>query len=187
MLNLQTFLQKPVEMESIENYKINFAKLKQGVHEYAYSPGDDFFANYENSLVTKCQSKVFVTLDKQKETLFTLFFSINATVKLQCDRCLDGYDYPFKEEYRLIVKLKDEETDEKDEELIILNKNEDEINIAQYLYEFINLSVPMKKTCEDVNKDCNPEIINILNEHQADQEQIDPRWEKLKKFYKNNN
>lgn len=174
-------------MESLENYNINFSKLKLGQHYFNYNPGDDFFANYENSLIEKCSSSVLVTLDKQKETLFSLNFHIQASVGLNCDRCLDDFNYPFNEEYQILVELKAAEGNEEEDNLVTLSEDEDEINIAQYLYEFISLSVPMKKTCDQIDKDCNPEVINILKKHQPKEDEIDPRWEELKKLYKNNN
>jgi uncharacterized metal-binding protein YceD (DUF177 family) len=88
---------------------------------------------------------------------------------------------------RLIVKF-GETTVEENDVILILSDKEYEFNIAQYIYEYINLLVPMRHVHPDDvkgNSTCNREMLEIIEKvshKQADPEEIDPRWEALKKL-----
>jgi uncharacterized metal-binding protein YceD (DUF177 family) len=80
--------------------------------------------------------------------------------------------------------------DDSDPEVVILPHDENELDLKQYLYEFIHLALPIRKTHPD-NADggtsCDPEMIEKLREHLVDERHSDdPRWEDLKKLMKNN-
>lgn len=172
-------------MEQLDIYTINFRKLKKGLHEFKFSPGNSFFENYEKSKIKHCKSNVKVKFNKQKKNFFKLDFLIHAEVELACDRCLDEFSLPINKEFHLLVRLTADLPENDDVELVFIKETEDEINIAQYIYEFFNLSLPIKKTCELGSKDCNPKVTKLINKHTAGNRQTDPRWEQLKKFYKN--
>ena len=83
--------------------------------------------------------------------------------------------------------------DEPSDEIIILPHEENELNIAQLIYEFIVVSMPLRSVHEDP-EECDPEMISKLEEFSSDnhsqdielKEEIDPRWEALKKLKDNN-
>ena len=68
-----------------------------------------------------------------------LNFHINGTIDANCDRCLAQYPQPVDIHEQQIAKFSDEAIDE-DEEIIILTKNDHEINIAGLIYEYINVA-----------------------------------------------
>jgi uncharacterized metal-binding protein YceD (DUF177 family) len=93
-------------------------------------------------------------------------------------------------EERLIFKL-GEEAFEQSDEVVVLAIHEHQINVANYIYEFIILSVPFVHIHADLpngEPGCNKETLAILSklsvEKSTDQpnEAIDPRWEALKKL-----
>jgi uncharacterized protein len=173
-------------VEPLDNYTIRFSKLKKGTHVFTFSPGEEFFKNFEKSKITKCNSTVKVTLNKQKDTFFILEFRIDARAEFDCDRCLDPFLMAINTNHRLVVKLTEEAPQTEDADRVFIKPDEDKINIAQYMYEFFNLAVPIKKTCDLSGKSCNPEVTKILEQHKTENKStIDPRWEQLKKFYKN--
>jgi uncharacterized metal-binding protein YceD (DUF177 family) len=74
-----------------------------------------------------------------------------------------------------------------DEEIIILTKNDHEINIAGLIYEYINVAMPFITVCNDEGNTpyCDKEMLDSLNKLTANTEQnekTDPRWDALKKF-----
>lgn len=170
-------------MNRLGEYIINFGNLKIGKHEYEFSINEDFFKEFEYSLVKQGKLEVKLSLEKQKETLLILDFTIKGSIRLECDRCLDEFDYPVDSSHRLIVKLTDKEAgSEDDDELIFLKAEEYQLDLSPYIYEFINIALPLRHVCEEANKACNQKMIAHLqnvNEHEEDKN-IDPRWDQLK-------
>nr|WP_262903837.1 DUF177 domain-containing protein [Sphingobacterium bovistauri] len=117
-------------------------------------------------------------------------FTIDGTIKLNCDVCLTEFDAPVSFQERLIVKFVNEEWDSETDEVIILNKTDHELDIANLLYEYINVQVPYYAKCTEqgINISCDPEMlakINIEEKSDIEEEKIDPRWAALKNI-KNN-
>jgi uncharacterized metal-binding protein YceD (DUF177 family) len=117
-------------------------------------------------------------------------FDIKGTIQLTCDICLSEFDSPLHFQERLFVKFVDEDWEQDTEEVIILNKNDHEIDITNFLYEYINVQVPYFSKCTEqgVDIECDPDMIaRLSNDRQSseDNENIDPRWAALKNI-KNN-
>jgi uncharacterized metal-binding protein YceD (DUF177 family) len=121
---------------------------------------------------------ILVDFDK-KTTMLELHFEISGTVKVMCDLCTDEFDLPIEYSDRLIYKFGDESYDNTDE-IIVIGHAEHEINIAQPLYEFINLAIPPRRVHPE--GECNQEMIDKLNEYRAkkDDDSTDPRWDALR-------
>jgi uncharacterized protein len=125
--------------------------------------------------------------------MLALTFQFKSQVLVECDRCLNENFIPVNGEQKLIVKFGEErEHDPKDDdEVLVLPPSETELNIAQYIYEYMNLLLPYQKIpCELLNnkKLCNQEVIQKLNQFQAIEKEAetttDPRWDALKSLSK---
>jgi uncharacterized metal-binding protein YceD (DUF177 family) len=175
-------------LKKLREYVINFGNLKPGTHDYSFSVNEDFFSEFEYSLVKKGEIEVQLVLEKQKETLLILNFELKGYIVLECDRCLDEYEYPIDSKHRILVKLDTKETESEDD-LIFLPIDAYELDVRPLIYEFINLSLPLKKTCEEVGKTCNPKMLDYLDHinDKGDSDSIDPRWEELKRIKDKNN
>ena len=117
-------------------------------------------------------------------------FDIKGTIKLTCDVCLTEFDAPVSFDEKLIVKFVNEEWDNETDEVIILNKTDHELDIANLLYEYINVQVPYYAKCTEqgVNITCDPEMLAKISTEEGtelEEENIDPRWAALKNI-KNN-
>ena len=173
-------------MNPLAKYIIPFAGLSQGIHQYDYFIDKDFFAELDYSLLTQSAVNVHLSLNKT-ETMLILDYELKGTVNLQCDRCTEYFDLPIEGKRRLFVKF-GENTVEENDEVLILSEKEHEFDSTQYIYEFINLLVPMRHVHpddENGNSTCNPEMLETiekLTHKQPDPEEIDPRWEALKKL-----
>jgi uncharacterized metal-binding protein YceD (DUF177 family) len=173
-------------VETLASYSIPFVGLKKGVHFYEYRIDDSFFELMGNDLISKGLLEVELELNK-KETMMELDFHFGGTVRLICDRCTGEYDQPVADHGHLIVKF-GHETMEENEEILILASNEIEINVAQYIYEFIILALPMRHvhpTDEDGNSTCDPEFLErleSLERHEESEEKPDPRWDALRRI-----
>ncbi|MEO0405454.1 MAG: DUF177 domain-containing protein [Bacteroidota bacterium] len=114
--------------------------------------------------------------------MITLHFVVKASIELECDRSLELFDHPIQVEKDLIYKYGDEDK-ELSEDVYVMTKGTQEINIANYLYEIINLEVPMKKLhpkFQDNNED--DELIFTSETKEVEEKSVDPRWEALKKL-----
>ena len=146
-------------MNKLKEYNINFGNLKIGKHRYDYIVEEDFFSQFDLSIVKKGKVHVLLILEKQTENLLILNFTLEGTIKLECDRCLDEFNYPVKSGHRLIVKLEAKEQESNDE-LIFLPADAYELDVSPLIYEESNLSIPMKRICDIVEKDCNPKMLS---------------------------
>jgi len=176
-------------VEYLDTYKIPFAGLELGRHEFEFKVNDKFFSFFEYSIVQRANLEVMVKLVKQ-ETMLLLTFQIEGTVMLQCDTCLSEIEYPLSLEEQLAVKFERENWSEEEEndEVMVLSNQEHELNIVKLLYDYINVAIPYYPKCEMVDKACDPEMMKIIRQDLSpnkSEENIDPRWEKLKRI-KNN-
>lgn len=173
----------------MKGYDIPFVGLKQGKHEFDYQIKDNFFSDKEYSLVKKGNVEVELDLTKQ-DVLLILEFRISGEVWVECDRCLEEFPLEIEAENRIIIKFGDEAFEESDE-IVVIPRESSEINVEQFIYEFINLALPIKKVHpddEDGNSLCNPDVLKKLNGNapETNDSIIDPRWEGLKNFFKKN-
>ncbi len=159
--------------------------LKEGEHSYHFEVNDTFFDEFDISEIKKGNLKIHVILAKQISVI-TLTFKINGFVNVTCDRCLENFNLKINSSTRLYLKYSENEVD--DDEVIYISENKHSINIAQYIYEFIDFSLPLKRIHPEDNEGkntCNIEMINKLKKLNSEgSEMIDPRWEELKKLKK---
>ncbi|MBQ0907530.1 DUF177 domain-containing protein [Flavobacterium sp. F-328] len=176
-------------MKNTKEFLIPFIGLKLGKHHFEYQISNAFFEIFDYDEYQNSDIKVNVVLDK-KSTLLELNFKHKGTVNVPCDLTGEDFDLPIKGKMKLIVRF-GEEFNNDNEELLILPHGEFEVNIAQYIYEMIVLSVPFKRVHPGIKDgSLNTEALTKLNElsineekeEYNEEENIDPRWDKLKKL-----
>ena len=146
-------------MDKMKEYDIEFIKLKLGEHHFEYHLDDNFFKAFNSSLSAE-DIKVDLLFTKSN-TMFTLVFEVSGKVGLECDRCLSPIQLPIRDQHTVIVKVT-EFPMESEDDLIYIGTHEYKINIAQHLYDFVCLSIPIKKTCSDVGKVCDPTVTSNI-------------------------
>ncbi|MCX6258820.1 MAG: DUF177 domain-containing protein [Bacteroidia bacterium] len=179
-------------MKYLDRYSIPFKGLKEGAHEFLFDVSDRFFLEFEQSEVTSGQFMVKVKLDKSSQ-MMVLDFDISGSVWITCDRCLELFSLPLKFNGELFVKF-GSETLERTDDLLVLSYAEHELNISQFIYESIDLSMPMKRVHpEDENgfPGCDKDMLEKINEFTnrtsvPGVEDFDPRWKELQKLLNNN-
>ncbi len=171
-------------MNYLDQFSINFINLSLGIHAFEFDLDEQFFEVYEEDEISKARVKVLVSLEKQ-ERMLVLYFDIKGSVNVMCDRCLDQFEQPVTGEARLIVKFGDSYSEESDE-VVVIPESDYKLNVSQYIYEFINLFLPIKRVHpndeQGVSK-CNPEFVNRLKGPE-EYETTDPRWDVLKLLQK---
>lgn len=170
----------------LNTYSIHFKGLKVGKHSFNLEVDKKFFDEFEESEIKEGSLTVDVKLNKQNQML-QLDIVINGSVKVVCDRCLEEFDLPISYKGTLYVKFSDEKGEE-GEEIIILTHDDSEVNLAQYIYESICLSLPYQRYhgMNGTKTKCNKEMIKKLKNlsskeaKKEESDEIDPRWSKLK-------
>ena len=126
-----------------KEFIIPFSGLKQGKHEFEYTIDNTFFESFEYNEFNGADIKLKVTLNKMS-TMMELEMKARGTVNVNCDLTSEAYDQKIKADLELVVKFGDEYNNDNDE-ILIIPHSEYQINIAQYVYEMLVLSVPLKK------------------------------------------
>ncbi len=169
-------------MSGSREYIINFGSLPFGEHEFEFQVDNAFFQKFDNSIIQDGEVDVLVVVDRQ-ETLLLLDFTMEGTINVQCDRCLEDLTLPVESYDEIILKYGEEEGEES-ENVIILPPKAYEFDVAQYIYEFITLQVPLRNVHdeEENGQTCDPEVLKEMEKHIHKEEAppSDPRWEGLK-------
>lgn len=172
-------------MKDLKEFNIPFVGLKEGSHLFEYQIDKKFFEAFQFDEFDNAQVKTTVAFVK-KSTLFELSFTINGTVTVPCDVTNELFDLPIAGDLNLVVKFGPEFNDEHDE-ILILPHEAYQINVAQYIYELIVLSVPTKRIHPSVTDGSMQsetlkklEELRINKEKTVEEESADPRWDKLK-------
>ena len=166
-------------------YVIQFVSLSAGEHKFDFEVKDSFFEHLEYSEIKKSNIVVDLTLLKQS-SMMALEFEISGTVKANCDLCTEEFDLPISGSYKLMVKVGGADADEENDDIITIAANEHELDLAQYIYEYITLSLPIKRVHPDNKKGvpgCDKKILKNVKDYLVEdhhENEIDPRWEQLK-------
>ncbi len=169
-------------------YSIPLSGLKDGHHTLDFEIDSRFFELFEESEIKEGSLTVIVNIDKSSSHI-DLDIRISGKVRICCDRCLGMFDHPIDCGNRLLVKY-GRIRDDSDPDIITIPVDEHELDLRQYLYEFIHLSLPIRRIHpedDSGNSTCDPSMLQRLEEHIVrEDESSDPRWDKLKKLMNNN-
>ncbi|MFK7750900.1 MAG: DUF177 domain-containing protein [Kordia sp.] len=178
-------------MMVLKDFTIPFIGLKEGKHQFDYQIDNSFFELFEFDEFNETAIKVTLELHK-KATMLELTYNALGTVNVNCDVTNEPFEQPVEGNLNLIVKFGNEYNDE-NEEILIVPHGEYEINVAQYIYEMIVLAVPSKRIHPGIEDGTlQSEILEKLEELQPGtekketEEEIDPRWNTLKKLLTDN-
>lgn len=142
-----------------ERYSIAYKGLKNGLHEFDFKVGGALFEAYGNTEIKDGACDVHVSMNRA-EGMLELHTVIAGTVTTACDRCLEDCDVPIHFDGNLLVKFSDA-TDEYDGEVMWISPSEGELNLTQYIYESIVLSLPYLRVHPDGQ--CDPEMLARFN------------------------
>lgn len=109
--------------------------------------------------------------------------NLTINVKLNCDRCSEDYKAELKSNFSLIYLF--DRNDVGDEtNVFYLSPNDDKIDITNDVIDYANLSIPMKKLC---NENCKGLCVSCgtnlnYNKCNCKNIEVDPTWEPLLKL-----
>ena len=119
-----------------------------------------------------------------------LSFQHKGTVTVPCDVTNEIFGLPVKSKMKLVVTF-GEEFNNDNEELLILPNGEHQIDVSQYIYEMIVLSIPLKRIHPGIKDgSLKTDVLDKLKDltvkeqkkENKEENNIDPRWDKLKQL-----
>lgn len=148
---------------------------------------DDVFFAEIDGLIQRGDILTKVECVSAGSTIKFLICSVGKVI-VPCDRCLADLELRIETSDELSVKLGDDFSDEGD--CVIVPEAEGYINLAQYIYEFIALSMPITSTHEPGK--CDETMMRTLSTYQtarssgedieSEEQPMDSRWAKLKEL-----
>ena len=175
-------------MAGRREFDIAFVGLKPGEHEFTYEIGDKFFSFYGPQDFSNVKATVRLKLDK-KTGFMLLKFDVDGTVDVVCDRCGNMLPMQLWDEFKLVVKLvenpEEMNNQEDDPDVYYISRTESHLHIADWIYEFINLSLPMSRMCSEEQMGgpyCNKEVLEQLKKMQPEDHNASALWKGLEQF-----
>lgn len=170
----------------LKGFFIPFSGLKLGKHEFEYQINNTFFDSFGYQEFNSSKVKVLALLNKMG-TMMELGLSAKGDVNVDCDLTGEAFDQAISSKLNLVIKF-GERFDNENDEILILPHGEHQFNIAQYVYEMLVLAVPQKRVHPGVlDGSLQSDVLDKLEELQLKEnkdtsENIDPRWDGLKKL-----
>jgi uncharacterized metal-binding protein YceD (DUF177 family) len=150
-------------MNRFSEYIIPFGSCANGLHVFEYELTDEFFALFPGSEVEKARVFVKVDLFKQERQL-QFDFHLSGSVTLPCDRCLEEYEQSISGDFTLYGKF-GHGNNEEEYDAVWLAYEAYQIDISRYLFEYVILSLPMRKVHPDKKggkPGCSQEMLDLL-------------------------
>ena len=142
-------------MELSKQYSVAYKGLKNSSFDFVFEVDDALFTAYESKEIMGGNCRVEATMFKGESQL-EFDFAITGEVTCECDRCLDPCQVPIDYEGHLIVRISDEEG-EYDGDVMWVNPADNEVDLTQYIYESIVLSLPYQRVHPE--GECNPDML----------------------------
>ena len=175
------------------DYDIAFVGLRQGIHEFQYQVDDKFFEAYQPQDFRRCRANIKLTLDKQNGFML-LRFEVGGMLEVSCDRCgSDALPMQLWDEFNVVIRFAEEPVSmneqEEDPDVYYIGRGESHLHIADWIYEFVNLSIPMQRMCSEEqigSQFCNNDVLDLLRKTDpGGGGNENPIWKGLEKVKKN--
>ena len=180
-------------MANRHEYEIPFVGLKPGNHQFEYDLDDKFFLEKGAKDFANARAQVKLTLEKHSGFML-LHFDVSGQAQVTCDRCGNPLKIDLWDEFKALVKLVDnpEEMNEQEEDpdVYYISRSDSHLDVSDYLYDFVMLSVPMQRMCSESEMggpQCNQEVLKMLKEMENRQQEHNANalWKGLDRFKDN--
>lgn len=148
-------------MGIMDTYKIDLLSPQLAGKTYEYNIGDDFFAAIDG-LIQRGDVCCKVECLSAGSIVKFRVHSVGKVI-VPCDRCLSDLDVRIETTDELNVKLGTEYSD--DGECVVVPEADGYIDLSQFIYEFIALSMPIT-CCHEPGK-CDDAMMRELSKYQS--------------------
>lgn len=164
--------------------KIPVLHLEDGLHHFEYSirGGELKFSRsevYPEAINVRAEINKFGKNIKCHVDLETMAHHI-------CDRCLDNFILPYREQFELLFHVGTEDFETDEEDVVFITPETVEIDLSDWIIEYLLLTIPMKNVCHEECRGICPGCGVDLNreECRCEEAPLDPRLEKLRELLK---
>jgi uncharacterized metal-binding protein YceD (DUF177 family) len=182
-------------MSARREFEIAFVGLKPGLHEFNYKVDDKFFAERAQPDFQNVDAQVKLVLDK-KSSFMLLKFEVGGKADVSCDRCGNPLTLTLWDDFEILVKMVDNpdemNSQDEDPDVFYIARTESHLHVADWIYEFVTLSVPTHRMCPETEiggPQCNKEVLAMLQklngtgeEGNVEGSDVNPIWKGLEKF-----
>lgn len=148
-------------MSIMDTYKIDLLDRNLKGKTFEWDVDDEFFGEIDG--LVKRGSVHVVAECVSAGSIFKFMIHSVGSVIVPCDRCLADLKLRIDTEDELSVKLGEDYDDDGD--CVVVPEAEGRVDLAQFIYEFIVLSMPI--TCQHEPGQCDDAMMQTLSEHQA--------------------
>ena len=166
-------------MSDNKDFIIQIKGLQNGEHEYEFPIDGAFFRNFENSQILDADLNADVWLEKGGGWM-NIEADVTGTVTVECDRCLDDVVLPMDFYCTMTVKFAKDLTDDQEDEFIIMDPAEGELDLTQFLYDYVCLNLPLQKVHEE--GECNEQMMQKLGSLNGEGEKVNAPVEENSPF-----
>ena len=140
--------------------------LPLGESSFRFEIGEPFFQAFENRQIKDADCSVKVVVMRH-QTLLEITCEVGGFVVVECDRCLEDLTLKVDIEPHLTVGFGsvDVEGDDADDDIMLIDRTESELNLNQFVYDYICLGLPLVKVHPEGK--CNPEMLRYLTESEG--------------------
>ena len=128
-------------MCNIESFKIDLKALPQGASILEFKLDDSYFKAIDAPDIQRGELSSSLS-NSRTDDFFELNFHTEGIVHIPCDICLDDMEQSIETDDRLLVRFGEDYSEEDD--LVIVAENEGMLDISWFIYEFIDLNIPIK-------------------------------------------
>ena len=128
----------------MQPFIVKLIGLASGKTEFCWQADHEFFGKFENSEILDADLKVNALVTNHGVTI-DVECTIDGTVTVPCDRCLDDLQIPVETGFSETYVPED-----------------DELDLSQDVYDFVCISLPMQRVHEN-EEDCNQETLKYLS------------------------
>jgi uncharacterized protein len=123
--------------------KFNIGAINEGEHELELAASGSEIGLDKELLKgdLKIKAGFYKTLNQ-----LDLKMTIEGIFKLECDRCVEIFEYPFSREFELVfIQKHDRQENYEDDTIRTFTPNMKTIDVTKDIKDFVLLSIPMKK------------------------------------------
>ncbi len=162
-------------MDKLDEYKIPFSGLNEGLHHFKFRLDGAFFEEFGNEELLEATFEIDMNMTKES-TFMELEFHFDGTFETLCDRCMTSLSIPIKGERTVIAKVH-EPTE--NEDILAMRPHDTVLELGRLFYESIAVELPLKRAHEE--EECDPEVLERLDLYSLrESQESDPRWDALK-------
>lgn len=136
--------------------------LKQGRHSFKFEIDGEFFKGYGNTQILDAGCTVRAEVVRH-QTIMKVNCLVSGFVVTQCDRCLEDLvlKVDFEREMTVGFGAVELEGTGAEEDVVLIDPTQGELNINQFIYDYVCLSLPIVKVHPEGK--CNPDVEKYLS------------------------